>query len=111
MKYTKQEKPIYRWTLMSNGVVKKFTPVTEYTIREHGNQFRVDMRQADGQGRNSVRGEKFDCFKNNTVYSFNGDDSRALKMIRDALEAKVHMAKKEYDRALEDLAKFHAANL
>ena len=96
---------------MSNGAIKKYTPITEYNIQEHGSHFRVNMRQPDGQGRNSVRGEKFDCFKNNTVYSFDGDDNRVRKIIRDALEAKVHMAKKEYDRALEDLVKFDAANI
>lgn len=95
---------------MSNGKVKKSEPITEYMVRTSGNHSRYHMRIQDGPV-NSVREEKFDCFKNNTVYSFNGDDVRAHKMIRDALEAKVHLYRKEYDKALEDLTKFDQANV
>lgn len=95
---------------MANGRVKKAEPITEYMVRTSGNHSRYHMRLSDGTV-NSVREEKFDCFKNSTVYSFNGDDARAHKLIRDALEAKVNISRKEYEKALEDLTKFDNAQM
>lgn len=110
IQYEKQAQPIYKWTLMSNGKIKKAPPITEYKVRSSGNNTRYYMRVSDGSV-NSVREEKFDCFKNSTVYSFNGDDARAHKLIRDALEAKVNISRKEYEKALEDLTKFDNAQM
>lgn len=108
--YPEQEQPIFKWTLMSNGAIKKTLPITNYEVGVRGGSARYHMRMPGSQTINSVREEKFDCFKNNTLYSLNGDDARAYKIIRDALEAKVHMYKKEYDKALGDLQKFDLAN-
>lgn len=95
---------------MANGSVKKTSPITNYEVRSRGSSTRYNMRISGSQTTNSVRSEKFDCFKNNTMYSLDGDDSRAYKIIRDTLEAKVHMYKKDYEKALEDLKKFDLAN-
>lgn len=105
-RYTQQDRPIYGWVMKDDGSIVKLEPITEYLISTYG-LGGVRYRFRVGTAPKTIEHSQMDVFFHNRLYSFENNDKKALRIIRETLETKVRLLEIDLTKAKNKLDMFN----
>ena len=94
----RQEKPIYRWFLNEDGSITKYVVWCYYIDTRFSRNTRYKYL-------NCVQGleeKKKDKFFSNSVWSFDNDDEKVLKIMREGLEKRISDKYESLEKSIGD---------